>query len=342
MRAFFVNLAKREGDFVREATKGERMSITRRIAFARIAASTLIGYFSGGFLARASGSVTYTYDALGRVVSATYATGQTITYAYDDAGNRTQMVQGSGGGSGFNQTIPVTGTAPVNLRTLANNAGYNGAQNATIVFQVNSGVTISGAAGGTGGIAIDTGTWPSGYTTILSLHVTNGGAVRGGGGGGGAGGGSSQSGSPGGAGGDALYCRVPMAVTVDPSGYIQAGGGGGGGGGLTNGSSGSNYGGGGGGGGFPNGSGGSGGSGSMIIAGQNGGAGSISGGGPGGTTSSGSGYGGDGGDSGSSGGNGGSSGSNAGGSGGAAGYAIRKNGNSVTVTNNGTITGTIG
>ena len=199
MGVFFCNPVIREYQFRPQGAKkkGERMTITRRVAFARIAASTLIGYFGGGFAARASGSVTYIYDALGRVISATYATGQTITYAYDDAGNRKLMAQGSGGGSGFNQTIPVSGTAPVNLRTLANDAGYNGAENATIVFQVNSGVTITGAAGATGGIAIDTGTWPSGYTTILSLHVTNGGAVRGGGGGGGAGGGSSQTGSPG-------------------------------------------------------------------------------------------------------------------------------------------------
>src|SRR5689334_4260114 len=63
--------------------------------------------------------------------------------------------------AGFNQTIQVTGTGPINLRTLANNAGYNGAQNATITFQVASGVTISGSAGSTstgGGRGIDTGT----------------------------------------------------------------------------------------------------------------------------------------------------------------------------------------
>lgn len=37
-------------------------------------------------------SVTYTYDALGRLATATYSTGAVITYVYDAAGNRTSYV----------------------------------------------------------------------------------------------------------------------------------------------------------------------------------------------------------------------------------------------------------
>ncbi len=40
----------------------------------------------------ATGSVTYTYDALGRVTSASYDTGVLILYAYDANGNRTQQI----------------------------------------------------------------------------------------------------------------------------------------------------------------------------------------------------------------------------------------------------------
>lgn len=40
----------------------------------------------------ANGSVTYAYDALGRVVSASYDTGVVIYYTYDANGNRTQQV----------------------------------------------------------------------------------------------------------------------------------------------------------------------------------------------------------------------------------------------------------
>lgn len=37
----------------------------------------------------ANGSVTYTYDALGRVVTASYDTGVFVIYTYDANGNRT-------------------------------------------------------------------------------------------------------------------------------------------------------------------------------------------------------------------------------------------------------------
>ena len=43
--------------------------------------------------------ITYTYDALGRVITLTYDNGTQITYAYDAAGNRTTqgVTCGSGG-----------------------------------------------------------------------------------------------------------------------------------------------------------------------------------------------------------------------------------------------------
>jgi YD repeat-containing protein len=40
----------------------------------------------------ANGSVSYAYDALGRVVSASYDTGVIIIYQYDANGNRTSQV----------------------------------------------------------------------------------------------------------------------------------------------------------------------------------------------------------------------------------------------------------
>jgi YD repeat-containing protein len=36
---------------------------------------------------------TYTYDAQGRLTSVTYTAGGSVTYTYDDAGNRTQQVK---------------------------------------------------------------------------------------------------------------------------------------------------------------------------------------------------------------------------------------------------------
>ncbi len=157
--------------------------------------------------------------------------------------------------TGFSATIQITGTSGVNLRSLANAAGYNGSQAATITFEVGSGVTITGTAGApNAGLAVDSGTWPTGYTINLTLTVKNGGILRGGGGKAGNGADWYDAAGNGGSGGDAIYCRLPMTVNVNSGGTVQGGGGGGGGGGegydtYYDGT----VGGGGGGGGFPNG-----------------------------------------------------------------------------------------
>ncbi len=293
--------------------------------------------------ALAQSTTSYTYDALGRLTSAATPAG-TITYNYDAAGNRTSVTTATGSLT----TIQVTGSGPVNLRSLANAAGYNGAQNATITFVVASGTTITGSSGG--GIAIDSGTWPTGsYTINLTLQIS--GNVYGGGGIGGQGAKNDYSGTgtagTGGNGGDAIDVRLPMTINVLSGGQIKAGGGGGGGGGFgwINGgpSGGLKYGGGGGGGGFPDGAGGSGGSG-VQASGASGSSGTASSGGNGGSATSPAGSGGGGGGAGAVGATG-ANGYNAfggqplGATGGSAGYAIRKNGNAATVTNGGTIVG---
>jgi YD repeat-containing protein len=327
------------------------MSLTRRVALAQIALAGLVA----SLLGRTASAQTYTYDALGRLTQVTNSDGSTVTYSYDPAGNRTQVVRAAAPPPppppppSFDQTIQVTGSSPVNLRTLANNAGYDGAKNANVIFEVGNGVTITGTAGAAdsaGGIAIDTGTWPTGsFTIALTLVVKTGGVVRGGGGGGGSGSGTG-SGNGGGAGGDAIYCRLPLSggITVQSGGMIQAGGGGGGGGDgfdpdpLNFGDP--TYGGGGGGGGQPNGAGGEGGPGDLEGGGGNSGANGSAG-----TTSAAGAGGASGGSSASAGGAGGSygvTGSASGGAGGAAGFAVRKNGHTVTVNNSGTITGTVG
>ena len=53
-------------------------------------------------------AVQYGYDALGRVVTVTYGNGTVITYAYDPAGNRTEVTTGTpGGGGGGGNSNPV-------------------------------------------------------------------------------------------------------------------------------------------------------------------------------------------------------------------------------------------
>lgn len=236
-------------------------------------------------------------------------------------------------------TINLTSGGSTNLRTVANNNGYTGATGVTYTFVVGSGVTVTGNAGS--GIGIDTGTWPSGVT--LNLQVNSSGIVRGGGGNGGVGGGNGTTAAAGGDGGDAVRCNAPISITVNSGGAVQAGGGGGGGGGYASYSSpsgGGIIGGGGGGGGAPNGFGGTGGAGWNGGAnGGNGANGTTSGGGAGGTGVGPPG--GSGGTYASVGGHAGGA-TTQGGAPGAGGYAVRKNGTGCTLTNSGTVTGTVG
>ncbi|MGN6817792.1 MAG: phage tail protein [Sphingomonas sp.] len=225
----------------------------------------------------------------------------------------------------FSASIALTGGSAINLRSLADAAGYTGASDATVTFTVPTGVTIRGLSSG---IGIDTGTWPtSSYAISLTLVVQSGAAVEGGGGDGGRGGGGN-----GGDGGDAIYVRTPMSggITINSGGSV-IGGGGGGGGGLSTGTGGK-IGGGGGGGGAPNGNGGEPDAG-WITDGNPGNSGTDAGGGTGGTPGGGAGGGYA---------TAGTNSSNGGGAGGGAGFAVRKNGNAVVVTNNGTMTGTAG
>lgn len=301
--------------------------------------ATLWGFASAGLAgliapALATETTQYWYDSLGRVIRVQFQDGSTVVYSYDAAGNRTAVARTSSPPSTtFTATIPITGSGPANLLSLANAAGYDGSKDANVTFTLASGVTITGTSGGSGnpgGPGIDVGNWPiTQFYIVLALQIS--GTVYGGGGGGGDG----NWGDSGTAGGDAIYCRTPMGITVNSGGILKAGGGGGGDGAQSPPPA-SKYGGGGGGGGAPNGSGGAGGLGNLIN-GHPGSSGTTSGGGAGGAPGgAGATVGGAGGTFATAGNNGG------GGFGGNAGFAIRKNSFAVSVTNNGTIVGTVG
>jgi YD repeat-containing protein len=60
------------------------------LALAMVFAAATAGGMNAAWAA--NGSVTYTYDALGRITSVNYDTGVIILYSYDANGNRTQQV----------------------------------------------------------------------------------------------------------------------------------------------------------------------------------------------------------------------------------------------------------
>lgn len=70
------------------------MSIWRSFGLPLVAvvAATVLNMSAVNSARAANGSVTYTYDALGRVATASYDTGVIVIYSYDANGNRTQQV----------------------------------------------------------------------------------------------------------------------------------------------------------------------------------------------------------------------------------------------------------
>lgn len=245
------------------------------------------------------------------------------------------------GTAGSPQIINIpSSTGAVNLRTLADNAGYTGMSDAHIEFRAPNGVIARGLAGQ---MAIDTGTWPTAsYTISIGIVVQNGGSLWGGGGTGGEG--RHNNGIAGQAGGDAVYLRCDMArgITINLGGQIKGGGGGGGGGaGISIGfPEPATLGGGGGGGGVPFGPGGAGDPTATENFPQDGGTATNAAVGAGGNGDS-AGNGGNGGNFATAGQPGGNYSSKVGGAGGAAGYAVRKNGFVCVVVNNGTLAGAV-
>ena len=224
----------------------------------------------------------------------------------------------------------------VNLRTLLDAEGFDNDIPTIINYRLNSGVTVTSAAStGTATPAWQTGTIGSIHTVLIYIS----GAIKGYGGAGGArgagtSGASGNNGGNGGTGGTAMSFACNSTLVVNSGGSVLAGGGGGGGGGGAFDENNNEH---------VDARGGLGGLGAGTASAGTGGP-AVTEDDSGGRAVSGAG--GDGGAHGAAG----SNGSNAsegsqlgnGGTGGAGGYAVAKNSNTVTTTNNGTITGTQG
>ena len=226
--------------------------------------------------------------------------------------------------------ITASNAENINLRTLLDAAGFNNDIPARITYTLNASINVTSAAStGTATPAWQTGTIGSIHT--VSIYIN--GAVKGYGGAGGAGGagstGPTGNGAAGATGGTAMSFACDATLVVNSGGSVLAGGGGGGGGGGdTSENDGTHL----------QADGGDGGLGAGTASAANGAA--------GGEDCDGSvcAEGGDGGNGGAYGaaGSTGESAGGTGGAGGAGGYAVAKNSNTVTTTNNGTISGTQG
>ena len=222
----------------------------------------------------------------------------------------------------------------INLRTLLDAAGFNNDTPATITYTLNAGINVTSAAStGTATPAWQTGTIGSIHTVLIYIN----GAVKGYGGAGGAGGlgniGPSADGAVGATGGTSMSFACNATLIVNSGGSVLAGGGGGGGGGgaviYTDSTE--------------NAAGGAGGLGAGTASAASGASGQTS------CDGSDCAYGGAGGAGGAHGASG-STGTNGtgdaeagtAGAGGSGGYAVAKNSNTITTTNNGTISGTQG
>jgi len=106
----------------------------------RFVCALVAGVLAFGVLAtglHAAETTQYTYDALGRVVSAVDTSGKTVAYTYDSAGNRTRVSNGAE----FTEILPTAWSASSN--------------------------------GGTTGLTTANGMRDGGFYALNSIHVTN-------------------------------------------------------------------------------------------------------------------------------------------------------------------------
>ena len=78
---------------------GKAISVSARVAISAVLCAGMLWGTSAS-----AGNTTYQYDALGRVIKVTYPDSKQICYAYDSAGNRTQVKRQATG------TCTVTGS----------------------------------------------------------------------------------------------------------------------------------------------------------------------------------------------------------------------------------------
>ena len=136
------------------------VAMNLRVGFVGVLALAILHAWPGSAAAQ-SGVTTYSYDALGQLVSSTNPTGQTTTYTYDQAGNRLS--------SGSVPPAPTVGD--VNLTA---SFDYKGAATLTPAGQYTSLAVATAPTNGTASISGTTATYTptSGYAGSDSFTYT--------------------------------------------------------------------------------------------------------------------------------------------------------------------------
>lgn len=130
--------------------------------------------------AQQGGTVTYGYDANGRLISVTLPTGESVTYSYDPAGNITGIQRLTGPGPQFFSFTPLFGFVGDTVTFTGNNFGsitsisFNGT-NATVfsgnLTQITATVP-SGASTGQIIVTLSNGTFTTAVFSVLAIQVT--------------------------------------------------------------------------------------------------------------------------------------------------------------------------
>jgi YD repeat-containing protein len=118
-------------------------------------AALLSGGLAASVVSAATVTATYTYDTLGRLKSATYTNGTSVTYDYDKAGNRTQVVTvgvGNGPPDAMPDGVTTSLNTPLSFDPRLNDTDPNG--DAITI----TGVTVPSPANGATAVITGSGT----------------------------------------------------------------------------------------------------------------------------------------------------------------------------------------
>lgn len=147
---------------------------------AKLIIAIVILLLAGDTQAQQGGTVTYGYDANGRLTSVTLPTGESVTYSYDPAGNITNIQRNNGSGPQFLSFSPQSGFVGDTVTFTGANFGsvtavsFNGT-NASVFSGNMTQITAKVPESATTGqivVTLSNGTFTTSTFTVLAIQVT--------------------------------------------------------------------------------------------------------------------------------------------------------------------------